>query len=536
MNKIKEKFKKIPLYIWLLLAVILLGIFLRSYHLHDWLDFGSDQVHDAVIVDGVISHGQPWPVLGPDMSHSGSNDKNRRFHIGPMYYYFEIISAKVFGDQPDHLAYPDLLFSILAIPLFYYFLSRYFSNYLSLALTFLYTISYFSLKFSHSAWNPNSIPFFTLLFLLSLWKFLTEKRKVGWIWPLLLGIALGVGVQLHAITMVIFTVVTVIVLVYSLAKNWRLWSKWLVVILIALILNSAQIVNELKTNFSNSRTFLSVSADNNHGLNGWSLVKNIDCHFQANGVMLSALGDKEECDFIPTNLITNNISKSIDLQLKNPFTWVELAFYILFSVFGYVTLIILWLKEKEQAKKIFLGLIFLFIIVSFLVMLPIIDNDYIRYFLHTFFVPLVFMGLLVDFLKKKYAKECLWLVIPIFIIFVATNVKATSEIVQQLVAGNRNSEKALVLGELESMDNYIIVNSQPKNEAYLTTIRIYSNFYRSLQYLAGKKGFNLLLGKNEYNLEPDKPVYLLNMRLDNQNAYGNNQYQNFGQVALGRIR
>jgi len=70
-NNFKEQFKKIPRHIGILLAIILLGTFLRAYHLNDWLDFGDDQVHDADLVRSVIRGETAWPLLGPDMSKSG---------------------------------------------------------------------------------------------------------------------------------------------------------------------------------------------------------------------------------------------------------------------------------------------------------------------------------------------------------------------------------------------------------------------------------------------------------------------------------
>jgi hypothetical protein len=126
LDKTKEYFRKITKQTWILLAIILLGTFLRAYNLNDWLDFGDDQVHDAILVEAVVRGETAWPLLGPDMSKSGNgstegSSRENRFHIGPVYYYFQILSAKMFGTEPYRLAYPDLLFSILSIPLFFIF-------------------------------------------------------------------------------------------------------------------------------------------------------------------------------------------------------------------------------------------------------------------------------------------------------------------------------------------------------------------------------------------------------------------------------
>src|SRR5476651_2222903 len=100
--------KRMPRHVWILVAIVILGIFMRSYNFHDWLDFGSDQVNDATRVGAVVEGGAPWPSYGPDMGNSGTGGRQNRFRIGPIYYDAEIISAKIFGNNPQSMAYPDL--------------------------------------------------------------------------------------------------------------------------------------------------------------------------------------------------------------------------------------------------------------------------------------------------------------------------------------------------------------------------------------------------------------------------------------------
>ena len=288
------------------IAIFSIGVFLRSYHFHDWLDFGNDQVTDATIVGKVVNHKAPWPLLGPQMSHSGYVEgiHKKQYHLGPIFYYFEIISAKLFGNYPDKLAYPDWLFDVLTLPLLYLFFKRFFSINITLALTGLWAVSFFVLGFSRSAWNPNPIPFFVLLFLLSLMEFLARKEKIGWLWAVFLGIALGVSIQLHAILLVLLPLVTLVVFLFLLKKNWWVWKKWAVVFLIALVLNGGQIASELKKNFANTRIFFTSLQSDNGSSRGTILDNiplNISCHAQANAYILSSLGDSE-CNFSFTDL------------------------------------------------------------------------------------------------------------------------------------------------------------------------------------------------------------------------------------------
>src|SRR3989344_5909340 len=103
MVKIIKLIKSADKHIWILMAIILLGVFLRAYNFHDGLRFNADQARDATLASQVIDGGKAWPLLGPKAG--GTN-----FRLGPIFYYFQIISGKVFGNLPDKFAYPDLFF------------------------------------------------------------------------------------------------------------------------------------------------------------------------------------------------------------------------------------------------------------------------------------------------------------------------------------------------------------------------------------------------------------------------------------------
>ena len=155
---LKEQIKRIPNYVLILTGIILLGIFLRTYHFHDWLRFNADQSRDAGVVSDFVEGKSGLPLLGPK---AGGTE----FKLGGAFYYLQITSAKIFGDAPDKMAYPDLLASILAIPLLFLFLKRAFNENIALVLTGVLSVSIFAIKYARFAWNPNSAPFYCLLFL-----------------------------------------------------------------------------------------------------------------------------------------------------------------------------------------------------------------------------------------------------------------------------------------------------------------------------------------------------------------------------------
>src|SRR5512146_3127228 len=88
-------------------VVIIAAIFLRTYHFHDWLYFKMDQARDAMLVNEAYQNGPGnLPLLGPKAGGTKAN-------VGPAFYYFQYLSTVIFhSNQPDVMAYSDLLFSI----------------------------------------------------------------------------------------------------------------------------------------------------------------------------------------------------------------------------------------------------------------------------------------------------------------------------------------------------------------------------------------------------------------------------------------
>ncbi len=125
----KNSVRKI--YVWLkknweypaLILIVAAATAIRLYHFSDWLYFAMDQARDAMLVHDAFDKGiSQLPLLGPRAAGTF-------LRLGPAFYYFQYISAKLFNStDPAVLAYPDLFFSILSIPLFFFFLRLHFKK------------------------------------------------------------------------------------------------------------------------------------------------------------------------------------------------------------------------------------------------------------------------------------------------------------------------------------------------------------------------------------------------------------------------
>ncbi len=542
MNKIKKALQKISKTTWILIAIIILGIFLRTYQLHNWLYFYPDQARDLMIVDDYLGGRADLPLLGFKAASS-------KFQLGAMYSYFQIIAAKIFGSSPAVMAYPDVLFGILSIPLLYLFLKKYFDERFSLALTGLYSISFYAIRYSRFAWNSNPIPFFVLLFLLALWEFLVGKEKTAWRWIVALGIALGVGVQLHTVLLILLPLTLVVAFGYYFAVNQnKAWQKWLVILLVALVLNIGQIISETRSGFKNTKYFVAVLGDRspNESVGALqNLALDVICNAQANSLYVSSFQNKDECDSLSYLKNGDYVNFKIAEYVS---TWTSMLIGLGLLIFGYWRLVYCWRQEQTEKKKIFLGLNLVFGALTFLVIFPIVShNGQVRYFLPIIFLPFLFLGLVGKYFLEKFAKKSRWLIIGV-IILAGLNIFTIFTEVSQLQAKTRSNAQYVVLGELEEVSQYIIAQSQPQKEAYVFGGQKYmQNFYRQLFYAAAQKGFNLnRVSRHPEDIPAEKPIFFIDQNPDAAEI-GKYQtlpiemgfkvlyYKNFGNVAVYRI-
>lgn len=541
MNFLKTKIADIPKHIWILLVIIFVGVFLRTYNFHDWLSFELDQVRDATIVGQVVSGRSPLPLLGPTMRASGDSQATL-FRIGPVYYYFQIISAKIFGNYPDKMAYPDLFFAVFSIPLFYYFLRKYFNVNISLFLTALYSVSFFAIKYSRFAWNPNSIPFFVILFLLSLHEFIVKKEKTSWLWVIAAGLAIGIGIQLHALLFLIMGLMSTLVVIHLLKKNLQIWKKIFVVLALVVFMNIPQIISEFHTGFANSKLLLNspVRSGESQKKSLFSIVADdLSCHIEAGEYLLSSLG-QESCNFAYIKTWENN--KAGAAFRTNAF-WPEIFAVFLFSIVGYFLLAYRFHREEDDSKKYFLGLNILFLTIFFIVMIPVIGSNFkeFRYFSPIFFIPYVVLGLIMKFLIEKKSK--IYWIAGIFLgtFFVAANVVSLYAISLRFIDHRGNNGHSVILGEVEDLVGYMRDISGNQKEIYFMGDKVYSsNIFLPGEYVANKYGYKLIKAPSPDNVPRGAALFFVAQNrgddFDSEiEGLGVKSVENFGEMRIYQL-
>lgn len=374
MIKIKLDWK-----IVIFLLVIALAIFLRVYNFHDWLFFKMDQARDAFLIEKAFYEGAGGlPLLGPK---AGGTDLN----LGPAFYYFQYLAATIFQNlNPATLAYPDLLFGILSIPLFFFFLKKYFSRNWSMVLASLYAVCFLGIQYSRFSWNPNSLVFFNLLFFFSLLNIFDDSVRYKLRWVAIAGFSFAVSTQLHFLSFLTLPVITAIFIIFNLkdARNIISWKYILVFAAIVALIYLPVVLNEIVSKGENTNEFLKALKEKPSAHSFWQNVKRDFRYWGQNWFLI----------------FTSHISKKTG-YIGSTIVWLGAilpALYLAGNMF----------RQEAGIKKKFLLLSLLWFFIYFLAYIPIAYQIRPRFFLPMMILPFVLVGYLASYFWEK--KKIIW--------------------------------------------------------------------------------------------------------------------------------
>jgi len=204
-SKFKSKLVNLKKYLpfFLLLIILLIGGFLRFYRIKEYMTFLGDEGRDALVVKRIIID-HKFTLLGP-ITSVGS------MYMGPIYYYFMVPFLWLWHFDPVGPSIMVALFAELTIALIFLLGTEFFSPIAGLIAAFLYAVSPLTVNYGRSSWNPNIVPFFSLLIIYSLLKLIVKRQHQ---WFLVIGLALGVLLQLHYVTLMFIPIIFVCLIFY----------------------------------------------------------------------------------------------------------------------------------------------------------------------------------------------------------------------------------------------------------------------------------------------------------------------------------
>jgi len=205
-NFLKEIYKH-KLEYFLLFLILSFSAFFRLFRLGQLLGFWYDQGRDALIIWDLL-HYRKFFLIGPVTGIEG-------IFLGPFYYYLLAPFYWLGKGSPVVAAGGLSWLTVGAIFLLYWIGKKMFGATVGLLAAFLYGFSYNLVIFSRWLANPNPLPFFTLLVLIFLYKFI-ESQNTKYI--ILSSFSVGLCLQLEAASAVFFLPSILVILIWQRKK------------------------------------------------------------------------------------------------------------------------------------------------------------------------------------------------------------------------------------------------------------------------------------------------------------------------------
>ncbi len=327
-------------------ALLIISAFLRLYQLPARLMFLGDQGRDVLIA---------YKILQGDLTFIGPMTSVGNFYLGPFYYYFVAFWLLIFNLSPIGPAVGIVLFNLISIALLYLLIIKITkSHQIAFFSSLLYAVSPVVIEYSRFSWNPNLLPFMSLLFFYLNYQLLTTP-KPSFKLTALLGLTYGLIIQLHYLAGLV--IILPVIFVFHRFKKTRTTLWHLVTLFFATFITQLPfLLFEIKHNFREVLNLL-------------------------NSINPNA----------STNLITLN-PKAILYQIKNLLFLFSLNYFVFYPVFLVASFVIL---KTLKPKK----LLVFFTLITFLSLSIYQGPLYDHYLAFAYFLPALTLALVWNHFK-----------------------------------------------------------------------------------------------------------------------------------------
>lgn len=231
--------------------ILIIAAFCRLYRIDQYMTFLGDEGRDVIVVRNLLVRGHP-PLIGPGTSIGN-------MYLGPLYYYLMAIPLFLANFNPVGPAIQIALLGIITVWFVWHVGRIWFGKVAGLIAALLLAISPTVIIYSRSSWNPNIMPFFSLLTMWSIWKVWRDK---SFNWLIVLGISFAFVLQSHylglllAPTIFIFWLLTIRDL--KMGGDWKKDGKNFIKkstfgIFMFLILMSPLLIFDIRHNWINTK-------------------------------------------------------------------------------------------------------------------------------------------------------------------------------------------------------------------------------------------------------------------------------------------
>lgn len=231
----------------LILFILAIAAFLRLYRISDYLTFLGDEGRDVLVVKRILEGN--LTLLGPRASAGD-------FFLGPIYYYFMAPFLYLWHLDPVGPAIMIGILGVITVWLTWHVGRIFFGGKAALFAATLYAVSPVVIAYSRSSWNPNPMPFFSLLILYLVYKACSlQSTRLFWV----IGILFGITMQLHYLATFLGVIIGVYVVIANIVFEKSQKIKKILVQALQLFLGfligfSPFIAFEVKHSFPNIKT------------------------------------------------------------------------------------------------------------------------------------------------------------------------------------------------------------------------------------------------------------------------------------------
>lgn len=185
-EKIKKWVKENRFEAILVASILLIGAFLRLYRIDEYMTFLGDEGRDVIVVRRLLVNFDPI-LIGPGTSIGN-------MYLGPLYYYLMAPALLLANFSPVGPAVMIAILGVGTIFFVWYIGREWFGKVAGFVAGILYATAPVVIIYSRSSWNPNVMPFFSLLSIYAIWR-VWKFNELKWL--LVVGIAMALVLQSH---------------------------------------------------------------------------------------------------------------------------------------------------------------------------------------------------------------------------------------------------------------------------------------------------------------------------------------------------
>ena len=386
-------------------AALVIGLFLRYFKLEETVFFDADQENFAWTAVRLLEEKRPVLI--------GLKAGEFPVFIGPLMYYVYALFFQLFSMDPAGLSYLSMIFAFLSIVSIFFISSRVFGNKAGLLSVFLYSFSFFFIDNDRRVWLPGPMIILSLWLFYFLWRVNNREQKK---WLIILGMIFFLGFQLHITALFFFLIAIIGVLVKRIKVGWSSAVLGLGTAFLGII---PVIIFDLRHGFINFKGWQTLFVRAGEKVNYFSRFLNLVRYNLENEVRIFSL---------PINLTTKTVAGLIFLY------WVVQS-----------------LRKGKNQKS--LRLAWLWIIVPFLVFLPVNLHIPEYYLILTFPILLIVTSTLIINLSQRL--KLVRLIAPIALLtFLVVNLRMTL---------GQEIDKAIFLHYKKQAVDYVIKEAESKD-------------------------------------------------------------------------